>query len=117
MANAWPTSLADCFLLSGFSRQQMPMTIRSEVEVGLPKVRRRYTKPIVVINGSLVFTLDQVKTFNLFYNVTLKGGVESFIFNDPISQTDQEFRFIEPPIVTPVTDGDVKIQMHLEQTD
>ena len=114
MAEIFPPTLSQCFIIAGFSYQQVPNTIRSEVEVGIAKVRRRYTKAITNITGSMVVDQLGVNTFQDFYDINLQSGVRRFIFQDPITKTDKEYRFISPPVIVPTGVDHWQIEMELE---
>lgn len=115
MAETWPASLDQCFLIGGFSQQNRPVVIRSEVDAGPPKVRRRYTKPIRNVTGAIKADKAQTVALNTFFDVTLQGGVKRFQFTNPITDTLEEFRFIDPPVITPLTSNHFLINMNLEQ--
>lgn len=101
MAESWPTALPSEILTDGFNQQASPNTIRTKMEAGLDKLRRRYTTPIVNSSVSMIVTFAQYTTLETFYNTTLQGGVLSFNFTDPADSTEYEYRFIEPPSYSP----------------
>ena len=102
MAEIFPPNLPQCFQIEGFAYQNIANTIRSEVEVGIPKVRRRYTVAYGQATGSLVLTKSELRDFLAFYHTILTGGVRRFSFKDPITDTVRDFRFIEAPLITPI---------------
>ena len=114
MPETFPPSIEDCFLLGGFVYQDQPNTIRSQVEVGPAKLRRRFVDPVTTVNGGITVDQAQLQTFNTFYRTTLLSGVNSFNFADPVSGVDQEYRFIDPPVITPITDTQWAVSMNLE---
>lgn len=115
MPETFPPGLDDCFLVSGFTQQNKPVLIRSEVDVGLPKVRRRYTRPFQLVTGSIKADKNQVNTFNTFFDTTLQGGLLWFEFNDPFTGSLASYRFIDPPVITPITEKWFLISMNLEK--
>jgi len=93
----WPnkTFLPQYLLQNGFSQKAKSNIIRTKIPAGLDKVRRRYTTPIIILNGSIQITHAQYLTLENFYNVTLKGGIERFNYIDPADPTSTyEYRFV-----------------------
>lgn len=97
MAEMWPSTLQQLLSEASFGIEEGDTTIRSEVDVGLAKVRRRFTKGVDRYSASIYLTVDQYTTFKNFFNVTLNGGVLTFNFNDPITQELSEYRFVGAP--------------------
>ncbi len=110
-----PPQLNDCFLLGSFSEQAAPSTIRSSVEAGVPKVRRRYTSTYFNVSAAINATRDQLNILQAFYDVDLQGGALRFIFLNPTTGDDREFRFVNPYVVTPLSDKEWLISMELER--
>jgi len=97
---AWPSEafLPQDILQNGFSQKQNPNAIRTNIEAGVDKLRRRYTTPIIIVKGSMWITHAQYIIFEDFYNNTLHGGVDRFDYKDPAVPTDTyEYRFVSPP--------------------
>lgn len=95
--------------------ERQPVVIRSPVDSGPQKIRRRYTKPIVGILGSLVCTGAELDQLWNFFDVTLQGGVKEFILDNPITGINHNFRFLQPPRVTAYTDVNYNVEVILEQ--
>jgi len=114
MAELFPPSLSKCFLTGDYVYQQEPNIVRTDVDIGPAKTRRRYTKPIANVKGSIIVTRDELKVFDAFYNDVLRSGVLRFLFPDPVSGTDKDYRFIDPPIYRPLTIDNWVIEMTLE---
>ena len=101
MSETWPATIPEEVLVDGFMQQAVPATIRTKMEAGIDKLRRRYTTPILNLNVAMFLTFTQYETLETFYNTTLQGGVLSFDFTDPATATTKEYRFISPPSYTP----------------
>jgi len=110
----FPASIEQCFLLSGYTEQAEPNIIRSDVEVGPAKTRRRYTKPIINIKASMVVTAAQLQVFDDFYHGPLMSGALRFLFKDPRTGVQKEFRFIDPPVYQPITAENWAVEMSIE---
>ena len=100
MAN-WPTTLQDKVNQAGFRKAFGSTTIRSNVDVGAAKVRRRYTKGIDQYTVNVNLALDEYDTFVNFYDTTINGGVDTFEFLNPLTNTVETFRFVGQPSITP----------------
>ena len=117
MAQTWPIQLQDKLNEANFSEQLGDTTLRSKSEIGLEKVRRRYTKGVDKITCSIFIEKSDVTTFKTFYNTTLNGGLETFDFTDPFTDTLTEFRFDtgSPPQITPVGGNTMNLTMTWER--
>ena len=93
----WPVTLQQLLSETGFSEREGDTLLRSDMDVGPKKVRRRFTKGIGMMTGSVWLTTDQYLDFKAFYNTTLNGGALPFIFPHPITQVPTTFRFSETP--------------------
>lgn len=98
MANAtWPADLPqEQFLGSTF--QQVDNRLRTQMDVGVPKQRRRYTA--VVENHSVPIALSGKAlkdTFIPFYDNTLSSGTLPFDWTDIVTDTVATYRFRAPP--------------------
>lgn len=109
MAQQWPVQLQNKLNSGNFSEDFGDTTIKSQNDIGLPKVRRRYTKGFNTIRASIFIDREDVQLFKDFYDVTLNGGVLPFEFTDPFSNTLQEFRFdtSNPPSLSPVASSGI----------
>ncbi len=101
----WPASLPQEPLTQGFSEQAPSTAIRSQMEAGPPKVRRRFTAGVRNIECQLRLTPAQVDTLDAFFGSTVAGGALPFDWKHPRGGTAVTFRFVEPPSYTPVARG------------
>ena len=95
MANqTWPSSLPQKPLQEGYEERGPANLLRTQMDKGPPKVRRRTTAS--PRNFSVQFQLDesQVSTFVDFVDQTLKGGALKFDMEQPRTGTTKEFRII-----------------------
>jgi hypothetical protein len=106
MTNAtWPASLPQDPLAQGFSEQAPNTVIRTTMEAGPPKMRRRFTAGIRNIECQLRLTSAQTDTLDLFFETTLAGGSLSFDWKHPRTGATVTFRFVEPPSYGAVARG------------
>lgn len=114
-AQPWPLDLDYCFIIRGYSESQEPTTIRSEVDTGPAKVRRRFTKAVGLAAGEFVFSYADVKKFWTFFNVTLQNGSLPFAGKSPITGDVGDYRFIEQPVVSAFTEKYCTISVAVER--
>ncbi|MEM1149332.1 MAG: hypothetical protein AAGI03_02080 [Pseudomonadota bacterium] len=90
----WPADLP--FFDVGQLTLESPqnLSIKSDMDVGPPKVRRRSTAGVEPFSGAMrLITRAQFLVFRSFYNVDLQGGVLSFTHADPFDGVIKNFRF------------------------
>lgn len=107
----WPTSLQTILNSANFSYELGDTLIRSDMDVGPTKVRRRFSKGIEKLNTQIWIVRSLYNTFYNFYNTTLNGGVKSFQYNHPITATPTEFRFSGVPKIDYVGGDTFSISM------
>lgn len=95
MAHAFPASLPQC--PQTWAEVDKPTLIRSDVDVGVAKVRRRYTRDTALYEVSLTLPKDKYQAFEDFYRITLKDGLETFNYDHPYTGKVLEVRFVSPP--------------------
>ena len=95
--SAWPGTLPQSMRWSGYSEKTPDTAIRSSVDVGVDKVRRRYTSGIRYIAGNMNLTSAQCDTLDTFYQTTLNGGVDTFTMPHPRTAVTITVRFKAPP--------------------
>lgn len=111
----WPVSLQDKFNVDNFSVKLGNTTVRSEMDVGPDKVRRRFTDAVDIYTASIDMDIDQYSDLKQFFENTLGGGSLTFAFVNPLTNTTDEFRFIDPPDVRPIGGRFFKVSMNLER--
>lgn len=82
MADAWPESLPQCFLV-GYGEGVGDNLGEYQPDVGPPITRRRSTSAPRPLSGSMRMTRAQLATFRNFFEVTLDHGALTFAFPDP----------------------------------
>jgi hypothetical protein len=110
----WPDQLG-CLLIDGYSEQQQPVTIRSEVDVGPAKIRRRFTAPITLVQGRIIVDRAQADELLRFFNLRLAGGVEQFKMQSPLDLAEHKYRFITPPAFASVSSSHFVATLDLER--
>jgi len=111
---AWNVNLPEKLFVAGYSQSFPAVTIKSDMDAGPAKVRRRFTAGVEPVSGTMIMTAAQLATFDTFFNTTLLGGSLRFSWTKPPVHTVAcECRFTETPSWTKV-EGDYEIQLSLE---
>ena len=115
MANiTWPELLPAGLLAEGFNKKPQGNVIRTQMDAGPKKARRRYTARTVKYSGKQVFDAAELAVFEQFYHNVLADGVLRFNFADPVTSETAEFRFTEDYAVN-VIENLFEVSMQLER--
>jgi hypothetical protein len=98
----WPVSLQQLANQDSFQIEIGETTIRSSMDIGPEKVRRRFTRPIDKMKISFDVDSDQYEDLLFFFNTTVNGGVTPFDYTHPITQDPISVRFTGPPAISPL---------------
>ena len=94
----WPIApFPQKMLQHGYSDELGEGTIRSDMEVGPAKTRKRSDRSPDTFRGSLYLTTTQTDDLDDFYKSTLSWGSLSFEWTHPRLGTTGDFRFIKQP--------------------
>lgn len=91
----WPQTLPQVIRLEGLSGQKKTNVIRTQMDAGPQKARRRYTVATKEVTGSVVLTELQRETLENWYDNVIGSGVLRFVMKDPQTLLPAEFRFLE----------------------
>jgi hypothetical protein len=111
---AWPGTLPDWVLSQGYGEKPPDQLLRSQVEQGPAKVRRRYTAAPRPVQVSIAVTAAQLETFDAFYLTTLEGGALTFDWQHPRTGVSKTFRFVKQPEYTHLGGLQYTVSMDLE---
>lgn len=112
----WPVSLPVAPLLDGFSYQPANTLVVSEMDAGLPKVRRRFTAGPDMASASWLLTAAQFETFRSFFTTDLAGGALSFTAEHPLppyATATIRFDPTQMPTFTPLGNGEWKVDAQI----
>ena len=96
----WPATLPAFVSKDSLDEAFPDMTIRTGMDVGPPKMRRRTTAAVRPIACSQVLTAAQVADLDAFYSSTLAGGSLAFTWVHPRTRAAATLRFTAPPRVS-----------------
>ena len=113
MTAAWPATLPQYVLQEGYAENGRENSIRSNMEQGPAKTRKRYTSAIRKFSVALYMTAAQVDIFDAFYESDLAFGSISFTWVHPRTQASGTFRILNQPAYTP-TGPNYKVQFDME---
>ncbi len=114
MPDVWPPSLPTRLHTNGFTETPPAVVIRTEMEVGPAKVRRRTTAGVRRIRGMMWLTAAQRQTLDDFFVDTLAHGALAFEWQHPITGAAADFRFVAPPQYGHLGGGTYVAQFDLE---
>lgn len=112
---SWPISLQQCLNSDDFDMKFGDTTVRTDMDVGPAKVRSRFTDGIDNYTCSILMSTDEFATLKMFYKTTLNNGVMPFLFNDPLTNTSETFRFVTPPEFRPLGGLTFRVSMAWEK--
>jgi len=95
----WPAGLPQTPLADGFGEAAVSSVVRTEMDVGPAKMRRRYTAEVRVYGMGLLLTTAQVATLETFYRTTL-AQVDPFDWVDFRTGAACAYRFRTAPSYT-----------------
>ena len=94
---SWPAALYGLILKEGFQEAPPDNVLRTEMDVGPAKLRRRSTAAVRKFSVQMFFTTTLVATFDTFYVTTSKHGSLAFSYRAPRTETVADHRFASVP--------------------
>jgi len=109
----WPAFLPPC--AETWEEFDLPVTVRTQMDIGPPKVRRRSTRTLRNVHVSFTMSHDQAMQLRDFFEIDLQGGVQEHSFRHPFRDDVEPFRFMEPPHITSLGAGACTVSCAWEQ--
>ena len=97
----WPAGLPQAPQVARYSQVDQDRTVRTSMDVGPAKVRRRRTAAIETCEIELRLTRAQVATLKTFFRDTVQAGAVAFEWKHHETGQQVDYRFIAPPTFTP----------------
>ena len=110
----WPVTLPQAFLQNGLQITPVDNFIRSDMDSGIAKVRRRSTAVIENVSGQIKLDNGQDVILYEFFYTELQGGVLVFEWQHPRTDETKDFRFISTPTTKPLDGSQWLAQLELE---
>ena len=111
---SFPASLPNP-LVSGYSDTAPNLVIRTEMDQGPAKVRKRFTAGVRPMTVNFVLTEAQVAALDTFFETTIDGGAASFTMENPRTDQTESFRFTSPPQYQAISYSHYNVTLSLEQ--
>jgi hypothetical protein len=102
---AFPSGLYGFILDSGFAENPPNNLLRTSMDAGPAKVRRRATSGVRVFQFALFLSSTDLATFDTFLITTSKNGSLAFDFRNPRTQVETDYRFVNQPKYTIMNEG------------
>ena len=97
MPTVWPVTLPQYLSTDGYSESPPELSVRTQMDAGPAKVRRRFTAGVRPVSGSVLLTEAQIEILDAFYVTTLEGGSLTFDWLHPRTAASATFRFTAVP--------------------
>ena len=91
---AWPTGIPDTFESSGFAYDSDSGVIRSDMDSGPAKVRRRFTSTPKNMKGTIIMTRAQFQLWEIWFEDVIYHGSLSFTMTDPVNTGTMTVRLV-----------------------
>lgn len=101
-AIAWPIGLPQRMNADGFTETLPDLALRTEMDAGPRKVRRRFTTGPTMIEGTVTLRAGQPELLETFFRDTTAGGALPFDWTHPRTGALAVFRFAGPPSFVPL---------------
>lgn len=93
----WPATLPPLSELEQFTEESPDLVLRTPMETGPAKMRRRFTAGVRPLAGRLLVSLDQVEILDAFYLNDCAGGSLPFAAPRPRGGAVAAMNFVKPP--------------------
>lgn len=101
MPAAWPATLPQDVLIEGYAEAFPETRLRTPMDAGPAKMRRRFTAAVRPLKVSVPLTRDQVAALDTFFTTTLEGGALAFTWTHPRTLAAVTLRFVSAPQPVP----------------
>jgi len=110
----WPAALRDLWLQNSLKETPPKNMLRTQMDVGPVKVRRRTTSNVRQIGVQMFLTPTLVTTLDDFFVTTTKSGSLTLALKHPRTGTAGTYRFVSEPQYAPHNRGFIaSLQMEL----
>jgi len=110
----WPTSLRDLWLKDGFREVPPKNMLRTGMDIGPAKVRRRTTANVRPFFGQMFLTPALVVVLDDFFVTSTKSGTLTVELKHPRTGAIGTYRFVTEPQYAPHNRGSIaSIQLEL----
>jgi hypothetical protein len=93
MPEVWPQALSDKLKRDSFAKEPIDSRIHTTMDIGPSKTRRRETKKLFIVRGTIWVTSAEHDVLETFVESTLAGGTKTFTFPDGVTGVNGEYKF------------------------
>jgi hypothetical protein len=112
---AWPNTIPQTLNMDGYGEAARDTNIRSAMDAGPAKVRRRASCAVRPVTGKMVMTAAELDDFREFYEEDILDGSLRFDWVDPLDGTTAvEMRFTAPYTIAAFGPDAFEVGMSLE---
>ena len=97
----WPGTLPQTLEEASYSEGLADELLRSKVDVGPAKVRRRFTAGVERLKGTITVDATGWATLRTFFYSNLAAGALPMTYTHPSTGASVQARFVTPPTITP----------------
>lgn len=112
--STWPATLPQHPLVENYSETLAKTVLRTDMDAGPAKVRRRFTAAALPFKMSMILDDTDMATFDTFFTTTTAGGATAFDWVHPRTDASGSFRFIGQPTVSVVGPDLYKVEFEVE---
>lgn len=113
--SSWPVGLQQRLNSESFEMKYGSTSVRSDMDIGPAKVRSRFTDAVDTYTCSILLDFAEKETLDTFFRTTLNNGVLPFLFNDPFTEVEASFRFVEAPSIRALGGRTFQVSMSWEK--
>lgn len=113
MTAAWPSTISQNALQSGYTEQPQRNVVTFEPEAGIAMERRRSSVSTDAITFPAVLSSAEWAALLTFYRDTLKDGTLPFTRLHPRTNETETFKFTEAPAIAAVYGAHYRISISL----
>lgn len=110
----WPAGLPAHTEIEGYQETPPTLALRSAMDAGPAKVRRRFSAGPTAWRGTMLLTQAQAETLLAFWRETLAGGALAFEWAHPRTGAAATMRFTAPPELRHQAEGLWRAELTLE---
>lgn len=119
MIPSWPVTLPKFFDENSYSESFGGNNLRTEMDIGIAKVRPRSLRTPRNISGNLFLSSAQLQALKSFYQSGLLNGSSVFLWHEPIRDSESELtsivaRFLSAPSITSVRGKQYVVSVQIE---
>lgn len=108
----WPTTLPQNLRVTDHDETPPATILRTEMDAGPAKTRRRFSAMPRPFRGSLIMTREQLAIFDEFFNDTIEGGALAFTWKLPRTATTWDVKITAQPTYRPTAPRAVDASDH-----